>query len=393
MKVLPAIIIFFLMLRVYTTAAVSDTTGTVTTVIEEPSEKISKPRRDISPELSAGGLQEPALPGAADSAADSSRPHFSPGSVLTDTTKKTVISGRTSLTSVRRLSNPGDTFHADTSKIRNGFYFSGGLGWSLGGFTLLDLWENSLPDSLGSLGLFDTSFRILPDTSTVSQKQTADTIPISFSVKENPAQYTMFFPLFVSFVRIGENDRLSFTLYGAWLRKVFSASITAKADSPERKVDYREQMNILSAFFSLSYGRLIPREYFSIEGVERSYLSAAFEIAPFIACNILRKAIAPSTDVRFGLIRDKIVSPESRFLHGSAAALRLGINTLKQINATGATDFAIAYCLQGYGFFFEKGDRVAFNTIDPSNIRKTHPLYWLSNRFEMSIAIMRKQRK
>lgn len=287
---------------------------------------------------------------------------------------------------------PPDTSKIDTLSVADGSYFSAGFGWSLGDFTLLSLWEKALPDSLGSFGFTTTSFNV-PYDSSAGAEQSIDTALLSFSVKEKPAAYTMSFPLSFSLIRIRENDRFSLSLHGSWMRKIFTATIAAVGDTLARKADYRESMNIVSAFFSAGYSRLIPTEYFSIQGVARSHFTAAFEFAPMIACMIRRTITVPAADERFGKLQKEMSSPSRRLLHGRAATVRLGLNLLRRLNSEYATDFGISYCIQGYGYFREKGARTTFIDIDPANSKKGHPLYWISNRFEISFAFMRLHRK
>ena len=236
--------------------------------------------------------------------------------------------------------------------MRNGSYLSAGPGWSLGGFTLMSLWENSLPDSLGGFGLDAASFAIPYDSSAGPARPT-DTAALTYSVKEKPAVYTMCFPLSLSLVRLGENDRLGFSLYGSWMRKVYAATIAAAGDSLARKTDFQEQINVFSVFLSVAYGRRIPKVYFSIQDFDRTYFSAALEIAPLIACSIRRKVDASASDARFEEIQKTISSPSHRFLHGGAASLRLGLNLVRRLNAFSASEFGISYCIQGYGYFLD----------------------------------------
>ncbi|MBN1306603.1 MAG: hypothetical protein JXA18_01705 [Chitinispirillaceae bacterium] len=296
-------------------------------------------------------------------------------------------------TSTRLSRAPPDTSAIDTTVVKNGFYVSAGIGWSLGGFSLFSLWENALPDSLESLGLTASSFSIPYDTAPGAEQPPGDTALLTFSVKERPAVYTMCFPLSLSLVRLGDNNRFAFSLYGSWMRKIFAATIAAAGDSLARKADYRERMNVFSAFFSFAYGRRIPAEYFSIREVQSSYFTAAVEIAPLIACTIRRSVSSPASDKRFGNLHNSISSPSQRFLHGSAAALRLGLSLVKRLNRNSAIDFGIWYCIQGYGYFLEDGGRVRFTAVDPDNHKKGRPLYWTSNRLEISAALMRLHKK
>ncbi len=279
---------------------------------------------------------------------------------------------------------------ADTTAVRDGCYFSAGIGWSLGDFALLSLWEDALPDSLSSLGLSVSSFSVPYDSTAGNDQPPVDTKPLFFSIKEKTAIYTMSFPLSLSLVRIRENDRCALSLNASWMRKIFSATIAATGDTLDRKVDYKESMNVYSVFLSLTYGHRIPQHYFSIEGVERSFFNIALDFSPLIASAIRRNVSAPSSDVRFSEVKNHISSPPRRFLHGGAAGLRVGLNVLKRLNKNSASEMGAWFSILGYGYFLEHGDRVAFNDINPSNGKKDRPLYWISSRLDITFALMRR---
>ena len=281
--------------------------------------------------------------------------------------------------------NTGET--DDTTVIADGNYFAFGAGWSLGSFELLSLWENAQPDSLHHLGLADTSFRI-PFDSAADNGDLTDTALLTYSIKEAPAVYTMSFPLHLSFLAIRGATRMGFSVSGSWMRKVFTSTIAAANDTLARKVDFKESINIYSLFLSFVWGRSIPEQYFTIEGVERSCFTAALDISPLIAVNIRRKATTSAPGERFANVRQAIAEPSSRFMHGGAAALRLGITMLKRLNAASATDFGVWYSIQGYGYFLDDGNRVGFTDIDPASSRKDRPLYWVSNRLELTFSLM-----
>ncbi|MBN1575151.1 MAG: hypothetical protein JW913_01265 [Chitinispirillaceae bacterium] len=392
-------IILLITLRFFTVAAPVDTVATGDTIPVSDTATLSPDSAALHSDTSAPFTSTDTSSIAAPDTVNNSGitpahavPRSSPGT--TDSPSTSALLPKASDVKLRHSSARPDTTVIDTIAARNGSYFSAGIGWSLGGFTLLSLWENALPDSLGSFRLTSTSFSIPFDSTADSARlQSVDTALLTFSVKEKPAVYTMCFPLSLSLVRLRENDRFSFSLYGSWMRKIFAATIAATGDSLARKVDYRERMNVFAAFLSIAYGRRIPAEYFSIQEVRNSFFTAAVEIAPLIACTVRRTVSAPASDVRFGNLHNSISSPSRRFLHGSAAALRLGLNLVKRLNRNSATDFGIWYCVQGYGYFREDGNRVRFNNIDPANSKKGRPLYWISNRFEISFAIMRLHEK
>jgi hypothetical protein len=276
----------------------------------------------------------------------------------------------------------------DTTTVRNGFYLSAGFGWSLGSVKMMDLWQHSLPDSLGSLDLTTDAFAV-PYDSTEPDLQNVDTAHIAFSVKEAPAPYSMCFPVSVSLKRLRENDFLSFSLQGSWMRKVFSATIATPDDSLERKVDIIESINHYTLFASFVYGVALPEHYFSVEGIERTSFTLALDLSPLLVTSINRKVTGPDDDERFAAIK-KHIRQTHRFIHGTAAAGRLGLSTIRRVDQRHAMDYGIWFSLQWNGFFREEGKRVSFNAIAPSYHAKDRPLSWFSSRFELTIAILRR---
>jgi hypothetical protein len=281
---------------------------------------------------------------------------------------------------------------SDSTGVKDGRYLAAGIGWSLGSFELLSLWENALPDSLAHLGLSATSFSV-PFDSSLNNSESVDTALLTFAIKEAPVVYTMSFPVRIGMVRLRGNNRFGFSVSGSWMRKLFTATIAAKADSLIQKVDFKESINVYSLFCSFLWGHRIPEEYFSIDGVGRSYFTAALDVSPLIAVTIRRTAATAAPGTRFTEVKNHIATPPSRFLHGGAAAVRLGLTMVRRLNASSATDFGIWYSIQGYGYFHEKGNRVYFTGIDPSATRKERPLFWISNRLELSFSLLHSRKR
>jgi hypothetical protein len=276
----------------------------------------------------------------------------------------------------------------DSTGLRDGLHFSAGIGWMFGGYELLSLWENAQPDSLQHLGLTDSSYRV-PFDSTLQNSDVTDSALLEFKVKEAPVAYTMSFPVIMSLISLRQERKLSLSLSGSWMRKVFTGTISARGDTLGRNVDFKESVNVYTMLLSLQWGRPIPTRYFSIEGVDRSYFTAGFDLAPMVGVRVRRTATATADFPRFTTIADQISSPPKRFLHGGAAGIRLGISMLRRLNAASATDFGIWYTIRGYGYFLENGDRVGFTDIDPASKKEGRPLFWISNRLELSFAFMR----
>jgi|GEM_PF-5844303 len=268
---------------------------------------------------------------------------------------------------------------ADSVGVPDGLYFSLGAGWSLGGFELMDVWVNGQPDSLASLGLTPASGISSP----------TDSASIAFSIKEKPAEYTMCFPVTLSLVKFREADRFSLSLSGSWMRKVFAATIAAKNDSIARKLDFRESMNVFSAFVSLGWGRSIPKEYFAIEGVDRSFFMIGLDFSPLITCATSRKVTVPEDDNRFEAMGKELASPSRRMLHGGAAAIRATLGMVKRVDDNSATEMGVSFAVQGYGLFYERKKRAGFDMVDPADRRKDKRLSWVSTRLELYMALLR----
>ena len=279
----------------------------------------------------------------------------------------------------------------DTTKINNGYYFSAGFGWSLGTVKIIDLWQHALPDSLGGFPLAADAYAV-PFDSTGPESQTVDTAAIAFSVKEQPAPYSMCFPLSLSMIRIGDNGFHSFSLQGSWMRKVYSGTIATPDDSLERKVDYIESVNHYSLFAAFAWGMDIPEYYFNVDGIERTSFTIGLECSPLLATFINRKVTAPAEDDRFIAIKEQIKSPRHRFIHGTAAAGRFGLSMIKRMDHKNAVQYGIWYSLRWNGYFREDGDRVRFNNIAPGYRKKDKPLSWFSSHFELTIAILHRMK-
>jgi len=283
-----------------------------------------------------------------------------------------------------------DSSAGDTTRLADGTSFEAEFGWSLGSFALTDYWERALPDSLGSFGLSTTSFK--PDTGIdLTGIALYDTAALIYTVKEQPSIYTMSFPIAFSVISLTEKRRFTFSLRGSWMRKVLISSIGFRDDTSGAKVDYRQSINVYSLFLSTSYGTRIPEEYFSVDGIERCYFTAGIDLSPLIAAKIASDASATIKNERLNAIRMQCAEPY-RSLHGGAAAMRFGLSMLKRINRTSATDVSLTYSVQAYGYFFQDGNRMTIRDIHPGYAHKDRPLFWISNRFEIAIALLHQPR-
>jgi hypothetical protein len=311
----------------------------------------------------------------------------SPLSADTSTTDTVLTSTSPSDSMVKKDRPSPDIPVEDTVKLRHGTYLVAGFGWALGNFALSDYWESALPDSLANFGLADTAFRMQVDSTSTVGLHLSDTARLKFSIKEKPSIYTMSFPVSFSLVNITGKRRISISLIGSWMHKVYTATIGLVNDTTDLQCDYQQSFNVYSLFLSAVYGTEIPSEYFTIDGIEKCFFVCGIDCSPLIATTIATTVKAPDYP-RLQEIKHHLESSDDRFFHGGSIALRAGLSMVKRINKKNATDAGFYYTIQGYGYFLEDGKRMAFNDIDPSSRKKDRPLFWISNRFELSIALL-----
>ena len=275
----------------------------------------------------------------------------------------------------------------DSTGLAAGNYFSAGIGWTIGDFELLSLWENALPDSFPPFHVYFTS-----DDSSGTPVD-GDSLRISFAVKEAPSVYTMSFPLLLTYKSIHENHQLALSLSGSWMRKVFTGVFSTDSDTLPETVDIKETVNIYTVLLSFRWGHSIPAHYFSVEGMEKTFFTAGIDIAPFVGTRIGKSASTAGDKPYLLALKRSFSSSIPRFFHGGAVGGRFGISMIKRLNARSATDFGLFYTIRGYGYFFEKGNRVFRRDIDPSTREDDRPLFWISNRLELSFSLLRRFRR
>lgn len=284
----------------------------------------------------------------------------------------------------------------DSLTLTNETYLSIGAGWSLGSNRYIKLWESSLPDSLGKCGLTNTSFRFFFDSSLAGpQPDQDDTANIALSVKEKPALYSITFPLSVSLTRMRVDDRISITLNGSWLHKLFKATVATVGDSVDRKVDISETLNMYSLFIDLTYGHVIPPLYFSIDGIDKTYGSVGIGFSPLIFLASHQNVVAyGGNSSRMGKVAERIKSVAvEHSIHGTSAAFRCGLTTVKHLSTRQLLNVDIGFSMNWYGFFYEAGERVYSADINRTESSGGDPLSWVSNRFDLSFSLMRRVAK
>jgi hypothetical protein len=266
----------------------------------------------------------------------------------------------------------------EDSVKHTGLFIGAGAGWTLGSFTLLDLWKQSLPDSLGDFGLDANSFAVEGDSSS-----------LKFVIKKDADYYNMTFPIKVSFHKIREKDFFSSALSFSMIRKGFKASVFPLKDSLEGKVDIRQNLSLYSLGIEFLYGFRIQERYFSIDGVDRSDFIIGAGISPLVSLQSINKADLNSDDPRMVSVKESIHSFfNNHKSFGLALTLRTGLSTMKSFGSRGAIETGIFYTLNWYRRFFSSGKEVLTSDAFPES-NDNEPLSCISNRLEISFSLLR----
>ena len=274
-------------------------------------------------------------------------------------------------------------------KTPEGFMIGIGAGWSLGDFSVLNIWKKSLPGSLQNFGIDAYSFRVEPDTTLPDSLWEADTAQLKYQVKEKPNDYNMVFPIKLSFYKVRENDRFSASLSFMLVSKKFKASVFAVDDSLDRRVDIREKMVLYSLAVEAMYGHKIPERYFSINGVERSDFVAGIGIAPLVSLKTSSSTKLYSDDLRISAVNDSIVGALDKLTsYGISLSFRAGISTIRKLESNSALEIWISYNLNWYNYFYSNNKRIFFSDIDRYT-KNNKELSFLSNRFEITFSLLR----
>jgi hypothetical protein len=279
----------------------------------------------------------------------------------------------------------------DTSaspKLRNGLHFGAGIGWAMGNMDIVQLWRATLTDSLSQYNLTASSFKV--DTS-FSNPAYIDTAQIKCVIRQHPEPHNITFPVTLSLVRITDTRKYGVALSFAYFDKTMKSVITGTVDSLSESVNIKQHLSTFSFALSGNYSLLIPAEYFTIEGVERSHFTFSFGCAPQIiqkkglaeynGRNARLKSVQQSTDA----VLDNQISV------GAGIMARAGITSLHAINAKSALEFGVSFTISRFDYFYADGHRLTKGWLDPhSKDHNTH-LSYLSNRFEVSVSFLRRR--
>jgi hypothetical protein len=254
-----------------------------------------------------------------------------------------------------------------------------GIGLAVGSIPVFSLWKNGLPQSLAGFDLSASSFS-LP----------ADTVPLAFSIRENPDVYNMVFPLSISFDRCFSQSRFGTALSFSFISKKYTSSIATTADSSLRRVDIRQQLALYTLSLDLVYGRKIPNRYFSVDGVDRTDAIIGISIVPLVALNKTSSIKSNTQDPRFTALADSLSKGVNSFSsYGVAFGWRAGIMTLRRLSNRGGVEAGISYFGAWSGRFRTSGAPLLENQVSKTGISQTE-LGSVSSRLELTVSFIRK---
>jgi hypothetical protein len=270
----------------------------------------------------------------------------------------------------------------DSFDVNAGFYLGGGVGLSIGGAQVFTLWKDGLPASLADLGLSDTSLRPI-----------GDTLTLTFKTEKSPDVYNMMFPLSVSFGRLAGKNRYAAAVTFTMLSKNsrFTVGTGSAADS---LIQVNHSMGLYAVTLDLIYGRTVPDRYFSIDKSDRTDLLAGISVSPFIGISRVAGAgAAPDSSSAPWLwaLRDSLArSLSSVSASGFAFGWRLGIAKIRRLSKKGGIEGRLCWCGTWSTAFSTQDGKLAEKDISQKNGAPERKVSYVSNRFEISVALIRK---
>ena len=264
-----------------------------------------------------------------------------------------------------------------------------GFGFTIGNVPLFNTWKNSLPDSLRHVGLDPGFGKILPDS---VNSISADTMGLIYIISERPEIYNMTVPVYLSVQRIKEDELTSLGLSFFHTSKQFQSMVFPGRDTLGRRVNIHEKLSFYSLALEVGYQKVIPDQYFKIEGVDKTYFTAALSASPLSAFS--KKASVttsvPAGDIRMHTAAD-IIKTHLTTLSSNGVALswRLGISTMKRNPLGGGMDLGVHYSGSWYTLFTHNGFPTLNKHIHTQAPKPDRPLSFLSNRIEFRVSFLR----
>ena len=290
----------------------------------------------------------------------------------------------------RAIDSLPDVQNSDSLKIDNTSFVGIGAGWGLGSFPMVKLWKQGLPDSLSRLGLTVNSFEIKPDTSLHNlDNPTFDTAQLKYTIKEQPNVYNMLFPVSLKVERTRPNDKFALALTYAFISKQFKATIIALDDTSTRHIDLKQRLTFSTLSLDFDYAVQIPSIYFSIDGVQKSYILFGAGITPLASIHTSTHCSAPKDDERLQNISKSIndaMNPVDAY--GAGLSLKTGITTLRSLGNKNALEVGAVYSLTWFGYFRNNGNFISEDDITLQDKDNSKHLSFITNRVNLTFSLL-----
>jgi len=269
-----------------------------------------------------------------------------------------------------------------TDTAISGKHYGFGAGLSLGSIPVFSMWKNALLDSLNRMNITPSFGR---------DSAANNTGDLRFNIIEAPEEFNFFIPFHVSMYNIKETHTASIGLSFFYNAKQSQAEIVPYLDENGRRVNIYETMKFYSLTLEAAWQVMVPQEYFSIKGQQKTFVSLALGVSPAQYITRYGDIIATESDTRMQAIADtakKTMMPDFS-ANGASASWRIGIGTLKRLQNGCALEMGLYYSGAYIGYFFRDGDKIMKSAIyNMGEDERDNPISFVSNRIEFKVTYL-----
>ncbi len=280
--------------------------------------------------------------------------------------------------------NSADTvFHGEVEKDQDHhlhppskWLWGPGAGITLGSFPVFSMWENALPDSLGTFGL-DNNYPL----------QYSDSSELIYRITQKVDPFSMSIPISINYGYWTENSLLSVAINFSTSSKRLQSSLFMQNDSLERRVNLNNTIRFTTLGFGAEVHRSIPRHYFSITGVDQTFFTAALGVSPFSRVTVHNYVSSVENDTIIESVRDSVVAKFSTIAgNGIGASWRLGISSVRKLDKR--SNLLIGLCYSGSWFSRFRTENRHLRKEDINPQQSDELLSFVANRIEFTISLL-----
>jgi hypothetical protein len=238
-----------------------------------------------------------------------------------------------------------------------------GIGWSLGGMPIYELWQGGLIDQASGLPAFT---------------DWVDSIPIRFNEITAPDEYHTAFPIGVTLVPVVSENRYSaIDLDFQFMTKTQELSW----ESDSISVDFWNRTRKLRYFdgaIGLTTHLGIRPRYFSVKGVDRTSLLLGASFCPLSAVWILREDTSPFLDTAYSA---------TNMYYGLGASWKAGISTLRQTSPGRGLEIGTMYTGFWRGSYTGERDLIR-GLLNPRDPNAFDVVRFVTHRFHLYVRLL-----